>query len=478
MTLTRKTTLGILWISLSNVLIKIINFIIILILARLLEPEDFGLFALGTMVVYFFEIFRDLGMGSALIYKTEDIDKAANSAFFLFPSIASAFFFISYITAPFIADFFNEQQLGTIIRVLSLSNVIWSFGSLPSFLLDKNLEFKKQLIRQIFPKIFYGIITIFLAYWGFGVWSLIIGTLIFWLLSVLFTWSLVDWRPSYKFYKKTAFELLDYGKQVAGSNILIYLITIVDVFILGKILNTTYVGYYSIAMGISGLFTTQITNVIQRVMFPVFSIIQGDKITLKRGFMATMKYVSAISIPTSFGIFIMAEDLIKVLFGDKWLPAVAALQILCIYGLNRSLLSTIDQLYLAVGEPEVRTKLNLLQLILMSILIYPLTMRYGIFGTSIAVMLPSALIVVLTFKVAGKIIEENFMYIPRSIMPIFVGSLIMVLSIEILHYTVPIFSPAYELTSSVIIGLFIYVAFLWLTQRELIYEIKELIVTK
>jgi O-antigen/teichoic acid export membrane protein len=191
MSLARKTVHGLFWVSFSNGLLKIINFIITIILARILEPAEFGLFSLALIVMYFFDLFRDCGMSSALIYKKEDVDMASNSAFFLYPLIGSVFFFISYFTAPIIADFFREEQLVTIIRILSLTNIIWSFGSLPLALLDKNLEFKKQVYRQIIPKIVYGIITILLALWGFGVWSLVIGTIVFWILSVLVIWNLV-----------------------------------------------------------------------------------------------------------------------------------------------------------------------------------------------------------------------------------------------------------------------------------------------
>ncbi len=160
------------------------------------------------------------------------------------------------------------------------------------------------------------------------------------------------------------------------------------------------------------------------------------------------------------------------------LPAVTALQVLCFYGLNRALLGTTEQLYLAAGKPEVRTKLNLLQLILMAVLMYPLTMRYGILGTSIAAMLPSALIIFLTFREAGKIIEERFTYITRTLVPGITGSLIMVLAIYAWQYMSASFSPVLRLSFAVILGSIVYVAFLWLTGRELFYEVRELITRK
>jgi O-antigen/teichoic acid export membrane protein len=471
MTLARKTTRGLFWVSISAAILKIINFIITIILARLLEPEHFGLIAIALVVVNFFETFRDIGIGTALIYKKDEEDKAANTAFFLFPVVAAVFYVISYFIAPLAAGFFNEPQVAAIIRTLSFIFVIWSFGTLPSILLDKNLDFKKKVIPQIIPKIGYGITAVWLALSGFGVWSLVIGRLMLELLSVLSIWPVVSWRPSYTFDRKTAIELLNYGKQVVGANTLVFLISIIDVTFIGRILGADDLGYYSIAFGIAGLLTSQVSLLMSNVMFPVYAKIKDEKATLKKAYLRTIKYISFISIPATFGIFAVAWDFVKVVYGAKWLPAVAALQVLCFYGLNRSLLGTTEQLYLAAGKPVIRTKLNLLQLILMGVLMYPFTMRYGIAGTAFAALIPSTLIVFLTFREAGKIIEEDFFYIAKTFVPGIAGSLIMVIVIYTWSYMSVSFSPLLRLAFSIIFGLVVYLGFFWITRKEMFYEL-------
>src|SRR3989304_3066515 len=248
MSLMRKTTQGIFWVSISTIFLKIINFVIMIILARLLQPEHFGLIAIGLLVINFFDIFRDMGIGTALIYKKNEMDKAANTAFFIFPAAAIILYITAYLASPFISDFFKEPQIESIIKVLSLTFVIWSFASVPFVLLDKNLEFKKKVIPLIVPKIGYGITAIWLALNGFGVWSLVIGYIFMQILMLITTWPLVEWRPSYEFDKKTAFELIKYGKEIVGANLIAFLISIVDVSIIGRLLGTENLGYYSIAM--------------------------------------------------------------------------------------------------------------------------------------------------------------------------------------------------------------------------------------
>ena len=177
----------------------------------------------------------------------------------------------------------------------------------------------------------------------------------------------------------------------------------------------------------------------------------------------------------SLGIFAISGDFVRVVYGPKWLPAVAALQVLCFYGLFRSLLVTTENLYLASGKPQVRTKLNLLQLVLMALLMYPLTIRYGIMGAAIAAILPSVLVVFLTLREAGKIIGESFGFIAKTFVPSIMGSLVMVVGIYAWYYVSDGLSPVLRLGGSVVIGAVVYVGFLWMTGRELFYEIRELV---
>ncbi len=457
------------------VFLKIINFIITVILARLLIPEDFGLVALGFTVVNFFDIFRDMGIGAALIHEKEDVDKSANTAFFLFPLIAAGFFFISYFIAPFAADFYHEPQINSIIRSLSFIFIISSFGTLPNILLDKNLEFNKKVIPQILSKVGYGITAVWMAFSGFGVWSLVYGRLISELLNVLIVWSAVDWHPAYKYDKKMAFELINYGKQVVGGNMLVFIITIVDLTFIGRILGPEDLGFYSIALVVANIFTTQISQLMNRVMFPVYSTIQGDKKKLNKAFVRSISYVGLLSIPSSLAIFLISRDFITVVYGPKWLPAVAALQVLCFYGLNRSLLGTSGNLYMATGKPEIKTKLNLLQLVLMAALMYPLIVSYGILGAAIAATLPSVLVLILTLKEAGKIIGESFSYIARNFVPAITGSLIMALSIWGWQRFAIGISPVIRMGVSIMIGTLVYVGYLWWMNKEILYEIRGLI---
>ncbi|MDW7775638.1 MAG: lipopolysaccharide biosynthesis protein [Methanosarcinales archaeon] len=475
MSLKNKTINGILWVSLSNILMKFINFTITIILARLLEPSDFGLVAIALIFVNLVESFRDLGIGPALIHRKEDRDIAANTALYIFPAMAIIFYAVTYFIAPAAAVFFRDADLEILIRVLSLTFVIWSFGSLPRTLLTKDLEFKKQVIPQLLPRISYGAIAIVMALQGYGVWSLVGGQLVLMVLNVITIWKALDWKPSLRFDTRIALELLSYGKHVITASIIIFLLSVVDVTFIGRLLGSRELGYYSIAFGIAGLFTFQVSMLLSQVMFPAFSRLQDDMDKMGSAYLKTLRYLSLLAFPAALGIITVAWYFIKVVYGDKWLPAVAVLQVLCLYGLNKALLRTTESLYLAAGKPRIMTKINLFQFILMLILIYPLTLKYGIVGTGIAAVIPSAMMVLLTFHEAGKIIDKSLLAIVKHIAPAAAGSLIMVSLVLLLQQFISHLSPALVLLLSIGLGAVSYLVFIWSTQKDEIGEIRRLI---
>lgn len=475
MSFKNKVVHNILWVSISNVSLKFVNFFITIILARLLEPSDFGLIAIAFIIVNFFEILRDLGIGAALIHRKQDSDIAADTAFYLFPLIAVIFYLIAYFIAPSASTFFREDELTLIIRVLSLTLIIWSFGNLPRTLLSKELNFKKMVVPEVISKISYGIAAIIMAFHGFGVWSLVGGRLFLEITAVITIWYVLDWRPSFRFDKKIAVELLNYGKHVITASIIVFLISIIDVTTIGRNLGSADLGYYNLAISISGMFTIQTAMTLSKVMFPAYSIIQGNTEKMREAYIKTLRYLSMIIFPAALGIMSVSGYFIKVIYGDKWLPATAILHILCIYGLCRAMLNTTENVYLAAGKPKIQAKINFLQLILISVLIYPLTLIYGTIGTAISVTIPSLIMLFITFNEAGKILNKNFLYIAKTILPAATGAIIMTSLIIVTQQFISNFSPVLILFLSICVGIIVYLVFLQFTYQRELEDIKQMI---
>ena len=224
MSLAQKAAYGIAWVALSAVIIRAFSFITKIVLARLLAPADFGLLAVGLLAINSMGLLRDLGFGAALIYKKDDPDhSAANTAFILLPIVASVLFVLAYLSAPHVALFFDNAAVEPIVRVLALTFIISSFGTVPSMLLEKELEFKKKVLPETVPVAGYACVTIWLALHGYGVWSLVYGQIVSAVLMAMLIWVVSDWRPTFKFDSGVARGLFGYGKHILGASVVIFL---------------------------------------------------------------------------------------------------------------------------------------------------------------------------------------------------------------------------------------------------------------
>lgn len=463
MSLKIKAINGILWVSINKILLKLINFVITIVLARLLSPSDFGLVALALIFVNFFEISRDLGMESALIQIDENEDEknvAYNTAFILYPTFAIFLYICSYLISPYASSFFENDSVEPIIKVLLLTIIIWSFGTLPRTLLIKNLEFKQMMLPQIVPRIFYGIVAIFMAYLGYGVWSLVVGRILFEISSVFVYWKALKWRPSIQFSKRKALQLFSFGKFVMISSIIVFLLSSLDVTIIGKVLEIEQLGYYTISLSIAGLFTIQIATMISQVIFPTYSKLQHNITKMRNAHLSTVHVFSLLVLPATYGIISTSWYFIKVIYGDKWLPAASILQILCVYGLFTSFTKINSTIFLAAGKPKSMTIINLIQLLTMAILIYPLTSNYGILGSSIAITFPAILASIYSFTESNKLLKQSMADIMKNILPAIKGTMVMIIVLSLFQNVFPSNNPQFVLIGKVTIGFLTYLAYI------------------
>jgi len=479
MSIAKKAVHGIAWVALSSTIVQVLNFITKIVLARLLAPEDFGLLAIGLLAINAFDLFNDIGLGAALIYKKDDPDHtAANTAFLVLPFAASFLFALSYLSAPYAALFFNNAAIDPILRILSLTFIISSFGTVPSKLLEKELEFKKKIIPDTVSRVGYAAVAIWLALAGYGVWSLVYGQIAYVLLVVVFTWIVSDWRPTFRFNKIILKELSGYGKLILGVNIVLFLIYNIDNAIVGRMIGMEALGFYTIAYMISNLPATQITHLVERVMFPVYSKMQDDRASLKRNYFKTLKYVSMLSVPAAFGIFVVAPDFVRIVLGEKWMPAVPVLQVLCFSGLARSISATTGSIFQGTGRPDIFLKTSFLQLLTMVFLMFLLISRFGIIGVGLAVTIPVIAQSIIRLYLVNRIVDINLNELYVMMFQIFTGSIIMSISLFLLINRV---FGMFHLQSfnililSVLSGGIIYAITLCFMDRNIIREIKQII---
>jgi O-antigen/teichoic acid export membrane protein len=383
---------------------KLLGIVTSIVLARLLLPSDYGIVAIVYLFLTALDLLSELGFSNAVIYRKENIEAALNTGFTL-NLIISAFLFIIAVTlAPFLAEFYGNSNLTLVVRVLAISLFVSTLKFIPSTCLRKDLRFGEMATPNILTNLVSSVVSIFLAYLGYGYWSLVIGGLASSFLNIAMLFKLCPFMPKLAIDKQIAKEVFSYGKYLFLANIVIYINLNIDNAIGGKILGLTALGFYYIAYR-WGTFSQRISGLTEGIMFPTYSKMQSDIEKIKKWYLTIVKYVSIIAFPISLGLFVIATEFIIIVLGAKWEQAITPLRILCFFGLVTTLSGTTGSVFSAIGKPKLVMSLSLIMTLAMLILIYPLTIYFGIFGLSIAVTISAVLSAIATFYYILKVLN-------------------------------------------------------------------------
>jgi teichuronic acid exporter len=311
---------------------KGLQFFVSILLARLLMPEDFGVIAMLYVFISLAGVFIDSGFSSALIQR-QGITHTDESTVFFFNLCMAAFAsFTLCLFAPWIAGFFGLPVLQSLTYVMALNLLIGAFGSIHNTLLNKALDFKTIAKVGVVASSVSGLFAIAMAWWGFGVWSLALQTLLSSLISVAFLWRWHQWRPRWEFSLVSLRSLFRFGGYMMLSGVLDTLYTQLYAVLIGKLFSARELGYYARADSTQQLPVAVLTSVLNRVAFPIFSEAAVDPARLKMGVRKILVTIMLLNIPVMLGLAVLAEQLIVTLFGVKWLPSVPFLQVLCLGG--------------------------------------------------------------------------------------------------------------------------------------------------
>lgn len=381
--LRKQIVTGISWVTLYIYVVRIIGFLTTLILAKLLTPEDFGLVAIGVLVIEMTMIFGKFGIGQALIYRKEQIEPAANAAFFLVLGFNLLLVTGIILGAPLIGHFFENSAVVPIVVWLSLTMLPNAVKIIPTVLLEKELKFKRLVLPEVLPALVSAIGSVIAALLGAGVWSLVVRQLLYSFLGLILLWWISPIKIRFEFDWKIFREIIDYGKHMITASLLLLVLYNIDNMIVGKIVGTTALGFYVLAFRIANLPVQEGSHVISKVMFPVFSKIQHDREALSAGFLKVIKFVSAFCAPISIGMALYTPDLIRIIYGEKWLAAIVPLQILTAYGFIRALGVPGGEIMKSIGKPKFITFTVLIMLGTILPFVIPVARQYGIIGVSI-----------------------------------------------------------------------------------------------
>jgi teichuronic acid exporter len=414
--LRQKTISGFIWSAIERIGQQSLYFVLTIIIARILSPEDYGLIGMMAVFISLATSFIDSGFSQALIQKKNVTEEEYSTVFYfnLFISIVAGA--LLFFTAPFIACFYHEPKLVLVARVMSLNFIVNALGLVQNTKLTKEIEFKSLTKVSIYATIFSGIIGVVMAYSGFGVWTLVFQVLINNIAKTVLLWILSKWKPIRIFNMSALKELFHFGSRMLSVAILNTFFENIYNMLIGKFYSKKDLGYYSQAYKIQQLPVSSLTSMIQKVTFPSYSQIQDDTERLKAAYRKTIAITVFISFPLLVYLMMAAKPLVSLLLTDKWLPSVIYLQLFCLIGLIYPVSAINLNLLMVKGRPGIFLKLEIFKKILIIAAIL-LTINHGILALVYGQLVITAIAFFLNLYFPGKLINYSLIEQLKDILP-------------------------------------------------------------
>lgn len=451
------------WFALATASNNLLFFLVTLVLARLLTPDDFGLVAITNFIIYAFGILQNMGLSQALIYKSDSLERVTATTFTLAIGLGILTFCIAVFSAPLVAVIFNEPQATPLAQVFAISLIISSFGIVPEAILVAQLDFRRKFISDVLPGVIYVFISITLAKIGYGAWSIVIGRLVEATVRVALVWYLTKWQISFQFEWSIAKELLLYGKDIAISSTLAIVFLNIDNVFVSRMLNTSQLGYYTFAFSLATLPALFAQRVIDTVSFPTYTQLKEQQDILITAYLKSLTIISTLVLPINLGLLATAPILIPVLYGDQWYPAVPLLQILSLYGLIRAIANAPTTVLLAIGKQYLFPRFTLMYVTIAALLLGPAIILAGTIGAAIAMTTVIGAGALTWTLLANKYLVIPYQKITHTVTPPCVSALLMVIIVQIGIYYLG--ETIYTLGILVGIGGFTYIGVLILVTR-------------
>ncbi len=385
----RDTFKGISWIGSLRVSTRLLAFLKIAILARILLPEQFGLFGIASLALAFLEILTETGINVFLVQSKINLKKYINTAWVIAIFRGILISSVIVLASSLITSFFKSPGSYSLLLLISLVPLIRGFLNPAIIKFQKELEFNKEFFFRFFvfscDAFFAVLITLIIRSASGLVWGLIAGGL----LEVLLSFIVVKPIPKFVIEKAQVRKILGRGKWVTAAGIFNYLFRQGDDIVVGRLLNVTALGTYQIAYKLSTLPITEVSEVFGKVTFPVYVKISDDIIRLKRAFVRTTLTISALVIPIGLILFFFSKEIVLIVLGGNWLAVVPALKVLSIFGMVRAISGSSSALFLAIKKQEYVMVVTLVSILGLAISIVPLVVKFGIVGAGLSALIGS-----------------------------------------------------------------------------------------
>ena len=468
-----KTLKGTIWSSIERFSVQGIQFVVMIIMARILTPEDYGLVADLVIFIAISQSLIDSGFSQALIRK-QDRSEVDNSTVFYF-NIAVGFglYGLLFVLAPVIANFYKEPILIPMTRLISLSIVINSFVVVQRALLTIKLDFKTQAKASLLAAISAGIVGITMSYTGFGVWAIVWYQLTNLTVNVSVLWILSHWRPSLSYSWASFRELFSFGSKLALSGIIDTLYRNIYLIVIGKVFKAADLGFYTRAHQFAEFPSSNISGIIQRVTYPVLCTIQDDDNRLRDVYRRFLRLSAFIVFPLMIGLSAVAHPFIILVLKEKWEFSAVLLQIICLVMMWYPIHSINLNLLQVKGRSDLFLKLEIYKKII-GVLILAIMVPFGLIAMCWGSLINSIIALIINTYYTGKLIQVGFLKQMHDLLPTLSYSLSMGAVVLLIVHFLP--TPVLQFSIGIISGIAYFLVVTTLTKsrdlRELLMLIK------
>ena len=470
-----KAVSGAMWRIAELFCNQIAAFVIGIILARLLAPEDYGV--IGMLAVFFSvaSCFKDCGFGTALVQNKNRTEEDFSTAFIFNVGSSILIYLVLFIAAPFIADFYNMPILTNVTRVSAISFIISGLTGIQYTKLNIDLRFKFRSQLSILATILTGVTGISLAFMDFGVWALVFQGLVSGIIIGIVLWYCSGWKPKLVFSTKSFKSLWKFGSNMLGSGIINAIYNNLYTLVIGKCYNPVSVGMYNRANGYASLPASVVMDMSLGLNFPLLAKIQDDRERLINAYEKLLKVPFYVLYPVLIGLIVLAEPLIQVMIGDKWLPCVPYLQILCVGYMFYPLNGLNVNLLMVKGRPDIVFKLDLIKKPL-GIFLLVVAIPFGIIWMMVGKAAYSVIVYSMNCYYTNKLFDYGFIKQIKVLIPIILNSLLMGAVVFFSVYFLQ--SNVLKLILGIPLGIFTYSVVGFLRKDDALFEIINIVKSK
>lgn len=473
--LKQKTAKGVLWSSVEQFSVQIIQFVLGLVMARILSPHDYGLVGMILVFTSIAETFVNSGFSNALIRKQNKTEVDYSTAFYFNIVVGLVAYFILFFLSPFIARFYNEPLLESLTKAISINVFINSLGIVQRARYSIKVDFKTQAKATTTSVLISGIIGIWMAYSGYGVWAIVWQSVIRNGLNVALLWIFAKWLPSLQFSWASFREMWSFGYKLLLSGLIDRIYTNIYQLIIGKVFSAQDLGNYTRAQQFASFPSSNINGIISRVTYPILSSIQDDDVRLERVYRKYLRLSAFVVFPLMVGLSALAEPLIISILTEKWRAAIILLQIICfammwypIHAINLNLLQV-------KGRSDLFLKLEIIKK-LMGVTILCITVPMGLVAMCVGSIFGNILGLAVNTYYTGKLINVGFWLQMRDLLPTLLLSLFM--GVVVFLSVMFISSNIVKLVVGVVVGVVFYIGVAYLFKMEELSDLLSLVKRK